>query len=190
MAFSPEVLTDVNRDLPDGYTLRLNDSEPPLEPGWVILEAILPNGEVRQLASMADFEDFFSALRTAQGELIEHDFGKAWPVCPAHGTHPLVPNDDGWCCPMDADEVWSFGTLREIAVAPEPEREDGEVRWWADDLGWGVVADRGGDVWVLFVHIEGAGYRFLREGELVEFRLSGGMQGKFRQASSVRQRNR
>jgi cold shock protein len=180
------VLDAVNRDLPDGYSLRLSDAKT-FEHGWMAVEAVCPDGTVRHLTWMAGFSQLFSGLRTAQSELIEHEFGEAWPRCPLHGSHPLKPEPDGWHCPTDGVEVWAYGSIKDDFVEPEPNLIDGVVRWWADDLGWGVVADRDGDVFVHFSMIEGTGYRSLNEGDRVEYRVSAGMQGKFRQAEWARQ---
>lgn len=180
------MIAAINRDLPDGYRLRLNDNDPP-EPHWIAIEAEVPNGEVQQLAWAPDDRTLFDALRTAQGELIEHELGEAWPRCPTHGSHPLVPLSDGWHCPDDPDSRWDYGTLKNTPVAPEPDREDGEVRWWLEDEGWGVVAHHEGDLFVHFSAIEAEGYRALKEGERVEFRVSSGPQGRFQRADWVRQ---
>ena len=184
------VLEAVNSDLPDGYSFHLSEEEP-LEPGFVALDVVVPSGGTDRLAFMADSEDLFTALRQAQSELIEHRLGVAWPRCPAHGSHPLEPAPDGWRCPSDEDSHWwPFGTLKGTPMVAEPSRGDGEVRWWADDLGWGVVAHHEGDMFVLFASIEADGYRSLREGEEVEYRLSAFRQGRFRRADWVRPTHR
>ena len=176
----PDLLAAVSADLPPGYSLR-----PTRDPDhdWLGIEAVLPTGEVRLLAWTSDEDDghLLDGLRTAQCELIEHELGEAWPRCPVHGTHPLRPGPGGWACPADSAGRWDYGSLSSVPVAPEPNRDDGEVRWWLDDLGWGLIAHHGGDVWVHISAIEGSGYRTLQEGERVEYRLSGSKQAKFAQ---------
>ena len=175
-------------DLPAGYAIRLQhiaDEEVRLEVssdgiGWRDVGGARVNS-VQGLASM---------LRDSQGELIEHELGYAWPRCPDHGSHPLRPEADGWHCPIvsetNADRSWTYGTLSSSSIALEPPRADGEVRWYLDDLGWGVIAHREGDLFVLFSSIQGSGYRSLREGERVTFDVAEGRQGKFRRAERVR----
>jgi CspA family cold shock protein len=186
-----DVLNAISGDLAPGYELVLNSDSPP-QPGWVALDAHTPDGRALQLAWLLPGPGrLFDALRTAQGELIEHELGEAWPRCPTHGTHPLKPEQDGWHCPVGDGGPWPYGSLADVLVAPAPHREDGVVRWWANDLGWGVVADHEGDVWVHFSAIEAEGYRSLTEGEKVEYRVRTGMhgevrQGVFRQAEWVR----
>jgi len=185
------VLTAVSADLPAGYGLVLNEDSPP-GTSFVGIDARLPDGRVRNLAWMSpDPAGLLHGLRTAQGELIEHELGEAWPRCPTHGTHPLKPREDGWRCPAGEGGPWAYGTLADVPVSPEPHREDGVVRWWLDDLGWGVVASDEGDVWVHFSAVEAQGYRSLTEGERVEYRVGTGLygearQGAFRQAEWVR----
>jgi CspA family cold shock protein len=186
-----ELLVAVTADLPPGYELASNSENPP-EPGWVALDAHTPDGRARQLAWLLPGPGhLFDALRTAQGELIELELGEAWPRCPTHGTHPLKPEEDGWHCPVGGGGPWPYGTLADVPVQPEPHREDGVVRWWLDDLGWGVVAGDEGDLWVHFSFIEAEGYRSLTEGEKVEYRVRTDLrgdvrQGAFRQAEWVR----
>ena len=69
----------------------------------------------------------------------------------------------------DADRSWVYGSLSDWAIAPEPRRADGEVRWFLDDLGWGLIAHHEGDLFVLFSAIDGTGFRSLREGQRVIF---------------------
>ena len=190
----PELLTAVSADLPPGYSLRITTDSPP-GTDWLGIEAVLPGTEVFLLAWMTSDDDAQSlhGLRTAQGELIEHVLGEAWPRCPIHGGHPLQPGLVGWACPAGSAGPWDYGTLGDVAVAAEPHREDGEVRWWLGDLGWGVLADHEGDVWVHFSAIEAEGHRSLSEGERVEYRVRDSgrgevRQGMFRQAEWVRRR--
>jgi CspA family cold shock protein len=58
------------------------------------------------------------------------------------------------------------------------ERETGTVKWFNDQKGYGFVArDSGGDVFVHYSAITGQGFRTLREGERVEFRVEAGRKG-------------
>lgn len=59
------------------------------------------------------------------------------------------------------------------------------MRWWLDDLAWGVVADHEGDVFVHFSMIEGTGYRSLPEGERVGIEVGTARHGMFRRAERV-----
>ncbi|HEY5025961.1 MAG TPA: cold shock domain-containing protein [Acidimicrobiales bacterium] len=75
-------------------------------------------------------------------------------------------------------------------MAPEPDRADGEVRWFLADLGWGVIAHCDGDLWVHFSQIDGVGYRSLDDGEPVTFDVASPRQAKFRRADNVRRISR
>ncbi|GAB4527801.1 MAG: cold-shock protein [Anaerolineales bacterium] len=64
------------------------------------------------------------------------------------------------------------------------ERETGTVKWFNATKGYGFIErDQGGDVFVHFSAIEGAGYRSLEEGERVTFTVVQGQKGL--QAQSV-----
>jgi len=61
----------------------------------------------------------------------------------------------------------------------------GTVKWFNDQKGYGFIAqDEGGDVFVHYSGIEGAGFRTLTEGERVQFEVVPGSKGP--QAKSVR----
>lgn len=59
------------------------------------------------------------------------------------------------------------------------ERETGTVKWFNDQKGYGFIArESGGDVFVHFSAIQGqGGFRSLKEGERVEFRIEQGAKG-------------
>lgn len=67
------------------------------------------------------------------------------------------------------------------------EREIGLVKWFNKDKGYGFIArERGGDVFVHYTAIRGQGYRFLEEGQRVEFTVVQGPKGLEAQEVSLR----
>jgi CspA family cold shock protein len=61
----------------------------------------------------------------------------------------------------------------------------GTVKWFNDQKGFGFITqEEGGDVFVHHSAIEGAGFRSLTEGDLVEFEVTQGAKGP--QAQSVK----
>jgi CspA family cold shock protein len=119
-----------------------------------------------------------------QSDIMECVVGGAWPRCPIHGRHPLRVGGTEWTCPVRSDR-WPIGDLPTTTVS-EPKVEDNTVRWWSDDLGWGVVAHHEGDIFVLFSMLDGSGYRNLQEDDRVEVKLAHRMQGRLRAAQHVR----
>lgn len=179
------IVAGFSADLPPGYEARLERRDRELQlstrqesEDWEFMVSIGLDGMPETIPWM---------FSTCQGELIEHHFGEAWPRCPVHGGHPLVPETNGWHCPLDdrKDSVWAFGSLAGISTPPDPARKDGEVRWWYDELGWGVIAHQGGDLFVIFASINVDGYARLREGQRVDFDVAKGRQGRFRIAKNV-----
>ena len=58
------------------------------------------------------------------------------------------------------------------------ERVTGKVKWFNDAKGFGFIErDNGPDVFVHFRAIEGAGFKRLKEGELVTFEVTQGQKG-------------
>lgn len=58
------------------------------------------------------------------------------------------------------------------------ERVTGKVKWFNDAKGFGFIErDNGPDVFVHFRAIEGAGFKSLKEGELVTFEVTQGQKG-------------
>jgi len=58
------------------------------------------------------------------------------------------------------------------------ERETGTVKWFNATKGYGFIArESGGDVFVHYSAIDGAGYRSLDEGQAVEFTVVQGEKG-------------
>lgn len=128
--------------------------------------------------------DLALAATQLQSSVLIERLGAAWPCCLQHGRHPMRARDDAWECPHDPSFSVPIGSLRP-SDAKEPVVPDGRVRWWRDDLGWGVVAHGAGDIWVHSSAIVGEGYRSLNEDELVTWTLDGGRQGTFRRARTV-----
>jgi cold shock protein len=55
---------------------------------------------------------------------------------------------------------------------------EGTVKWFNEKKGFGFIANNEGpDVFVHFSQIEGAGYRKLREGDVVEYEIVQGEKG-------------
>ena len=58
------------------------------------------------------------------------------------------------------------------------ERESGKVKWFNANKGFGLITrENGEDVFVHFRSIRGKGHRALREGQRVDFIVSGGEKG-------------
>ena len=58
------------------------------------------------------------------------------------------------------------------------ERENGTVKWFSDQKGYGFITrDAGGDIFVHHSQIEGVGFRSLQEGDRVEFTVGQGRKG-------------
>jgi len=61
------------------------------------------------------------------------------------------------------------------------------MRWFMNELGWGVIASEHGDLFVHCSQIDMKGYRTLKEGQQVEYRVRpGGRQSKFGAVASCR----
>ena len=55
---------------------------------------------------------------------------------------------------------------------------EGRVKWFNDKKGYGFIeTEAQGDVFVHYTAIEGAGFRSLSEGELVQFEVEQGSKG-------------
>lgn len=64
------------------------------------------------------------------------------------------------------------------------ERVQGTVKWFNGDKGYGFITQEDGpDLFVHYSEIQGAGYRSLDEGAVVEFEITEGKKGQ--QASAV-----
>jgi cold shock protein len=179
------IVAGFSADLPPGYEARLERRDGELQlftrhgtEDWVFMVAIGLDVVSEMIPWM---------LSTCQGELIEHHLGEAWPRCPVHGGHPLIPDSNGWRCPQNGRDgsVWAFGSLADLSIPPDPARRDGEIRWWYDELGWGVIAHEEGDLFVIFGSVNVDGFARLREGQRVDFDVGKGRQGKFRVAEHV-----
>ncbi len=61
----------------------------------------------------------------------------------------------------------------------------GKVKWFNDNKGWGFIEpDEGGeDIFVHYSAINDEGFKTLKEGQVVEFELRPGKDGKFQAAN-------
>ena len=76
-------------------------------------------------------------------------------------------------------------TLRALQAQEGPLAEQGTVKWFSNEKGFGFISREGqDDVFVHFSAIEGEGYKSLTEGQTVEFDVVDGPKGK--QAANVR----
>jgi CspA family cold shock protein len=58
------------------------------------------------------------------------------------------------------------------------DQETGTVKWFNPEKGYGFIArDSGGDIFVHYSAISGAGFRVLEEGERVNFTVGEGRKG-------------
>ena len=58
------------------------------------------------------------------------------------------------------------------------DKENGTVKWFNETKGYGFIQrDAGGDVFVHYSAISGAGFRSLAEGDRVEFTIGQGQKG-------------
>jgi len=74
---------------------------------------------------------------------------------------------------------WCGGfTAAELARQASTMRITGKVKWFNNAKGYGFVEREGGnDVFVHFSAIQGAGFRTLEEGQVVEFEIVDGPKG-------------
>ena len=76
-------------------------------------------------------------------------------------------------------------TLRGLEAQEGTLAEQGTVKWFSNEKGFGFISREGqDDVFVHFSAIEGEGYKSLTEGQSVEFDVVDGPKGK--QAANVR----
>ncbi len=76
-------------------------------------------------------------------------------------------------------------TLRALQAQEGTLAEQGTVKWFSNEKGFGFISREGeDDVFVHFSAIEGEGYKSLTEGQAVEFDVVDGPKGK--QAANVR----
>ena len=76
-------------------------------------------------------------------------------------------------------------TLRGLEAQEGTLAEQGTVKWFSNEKGFGFISREGeDDVFVHFSAIEGEGYKSLTEGQTVEFDVVDGPKGK--QAANVR----
>ena len=59
------------------------------------------------------------------------------------------------------------------------ERVQGTVKWFDEKKGYGFIeCDDGTDIFVHFSAIQGVGFKTLKEGQRVEFRIASGAKGR------------
>jgi hypothetical protein len=147
--------------------------------GWIYpFESLLLVGQLEQLQDL----------------VMQDAVGGAWPACPEHRSHPLVPRRLRWVCletRTAARPEWAFGEPSSVSAGQQrgqPICRDGQVRWYQTERGWGVTAHRDGDLYVPELAVP-SGWE-PHEGDMVGFRLrtSNGvlaMQGLLRQAETI-----
>ena len=87
--------------------------------------------------------------------------------------HLCVVNPVVFLCPffLLADSRIFFE--RRVRELPE-----GKVKWFNEKKGWGFIEnDEGGDVFVHYSSIAGAGFRTLQEGQRIKFDIEQGKKG-------------
>ena len=91
------------------------------------------------------------------------------------------PYEQQWLRDVLGDRAASKDA-RETALRHVDDVCRGRVKFFKGDKGWGGLesADTPADVWVHYSNIEGAGYRTLTAGELVEFRWEPAIQDSWR----------
>ena len=81
-------------------------------------------------------------------------------------------------CAFWASTVASAGESSSNNHSLSDERESGNVKWFNTNKGFGFITrDTGEDIFVHFRSIRGKGHRALREGQRVDFIVSGGEKG-------------
>lgn len=85
------------------------------------------------------------------------------------------------CLPFESLRPTEYRKLQNITSKEYKkvnEREVGTVKWFSNAKGYGFISrDEGGDVFVHYSAIEGAGFRTLDEGQRVEFNVEQGPKG-------------
>jgi CspA family cold shock protein len=60
------------------------------------------------------------------------------------------------------------------------EREQGTVKWFSKEKGYGFIQrENGSDIFVHFSNINSEGFKFLEDGQAVEFTVGGNEKGDF-----------
>jgi CspA family cold shock protein len=60
------------------------------------------------------------------------------------------------------------------------EREQGTVKWFSKEKGYGFIQrENGSDIFVHFSNINADGFKFLEDGQAVEFSVGGNEKGDF-----------
>jgi hypothetical protein len=117
-----EIVEGFNRDLPvEGSRYQITST-------GTAIESLGSSWEI-------DADGVFVLLQLIeqiQDQVIESATGKAWPRCD-HGTHPRVPTEAGWSCPVDDRPPWPYGTVQGRDLPAEPELEDNVVRWFLQE---------------------------------------------------------
>ena len=181
-------LLSFERDMPAGLALVVADSgqglilsfdsgiPPSLEHNVMVAalrtHAGWPDNPPISIHDLPAESEIFNGLNTdrlyaLRDDIMEGALGRSWPICRVHATHPLTPVEEGWSCGRDGGATWPYGSLASVAVAPQPYRAGGEIRFLVESGGWRVIAHSEGDVWFHVGAVDNHDFDRLREGQLL-----------------------
>jgi CspA family cold shock protein len=100
------------------------------------------------------------------------------PTLGPTSTPLLQPTDTPTLKPSSTSTPRPTRLPTSTPIADSCEREQGTVKWFTDNKGYGFITrDKGGDVFVHYSGIQTEGYRTLTEGQRVEFCVEEGEKG-------------